>query len=300
MVHSSSNESEHDLPEWPAFIKAALEMLFGEYQPDREVRAFISHWGALDQEEVLARVLSSGEDEEKHLAICIVGESDFPQARTLLLPFLQSNDAKARWLSALYLGQRKEAVARPTLMTMLTEFLPTEEAPTLVADQSWFDQIRGGAIFALLLWEEVFLALAFRRALLVSVNGEQFLPTHPVRRRILLLDWYGYQDALCYALGRRGVFGALIGIPLSPRRQRIAMVNMVRGYKQVDARLLGSELAFGWEQESELRTSVKAVLAQYFGLSEEEQNAYLDNYSWDLSERERALILDKTTPQGSS
>jgi hypothetical protein len=32
-----------------------------------------------------------------------------------------------------------------------------------------------------------------------------------------------------------------------------------------------SVLVFGWEQEGELRTSVKAVLEQRFGLLEEEQ-----------------------------
>jgi hypothetical protein len=93
---------------------------------------------------------------------------------------------------------------------------------------------------------------------------------------------------VCHIVG--GVLGALLGIPFSSSRQRIAMLKMVMGYKQVKARLIGSELVFGWEQEGELRTSMKAVLAQRFGLSEEEQEYALNQFKRDLAARERYLI----------
>ncbi len=70
---------------------------------------------------------------------------------------------------------------------------------------------------------------------------------------------------------------------------------MVMGYKQVEARLIGSELVFGWEQEGELRTSVKAVLEQRFGLSEEEQEYYLTHFKRDLAAREKHLITGEPT-----
>ena len=292
MAHQSNNEKEQHKVQWPDFIQRGIEMLYGEYQPDQEVKEFIARWGGLDKE-TLVRALSEGQGEDRLLAICIIGESDLSQARILLLPFLHSPEAKERWFSALYLGRRKEKLALPVLITMLTEFLPSEESPSLVTDPAWFDQLRGRAVDTLLLWKEASLASVFRQAFLASVNGERYLPEHPVRRRILLRDWYSYQDGLSYALGRKGAFGALTGIPLSPRHQRIAIVKMAIGYKQVEAHLIAGELEYGWEQEGELRTSVKAVLAQRFGLSEGEQEYYLDTYKRDLDAREKGSTSDE-------
>jgi hypothetical protein len=84
-----------------------------------------------------------------------------------------------------------------------------------------------------MLWKDTSLTASFRRAFVTSVRAERFLPDHPVKKRIILYNWYIYQDKLNYTLGRKGAFGALVGIPLSPRRHRIAMINMVIGYKQV-------------------------------------------------------------------
>ena len=274
------------ITEWPDFIQRGLEMLYGEYQPDREVKEFIARWGGFDKE-TLVRVLSEGQGEDRLLAICIIGESDLSQAPTLLLPFLQSVHPKERWLSALYLGRKKEKLAMPVLVTMLTEFLPSEESPTPAIDLAWFDEYRGRAVSTLLLWNEAFLVPAFRHAFVMCVEAERHLPDHPVLKQIVLQNWYGYQDGLCYALGNRGAFGALLGIPLSPRRQRIAILKVVMGYKQIKAHLVASELIFGWEQVGELRTSVKAVLGQRFGFSEEEQENYLNTYKRDLRAREK-------------
>ena len=278
--------------EWPDFIQRGIEMLYGEYQPDQEVKEFIARWGGLDGE-TLVRALSEGQGEDRLLAICIIGESDLSQARILLLPFLHSPEAKERWFSALYLGRRKEKLALPVLITMLTEFLPSEERPKPVTGLAWFDELRRRAVSTLLLWKDASVVVAFRQAFATSVEAERYLPDHPVLRRITLLNWYSYQDGLSYALGRKGAFGALTGIPLSPRRQRIAILKMAIGYKQVEAHLIASELEYGWEQEGELRTSVKAVLAQRFGLSEEEQEYYLDTYKRDLDAREKGSPSDE-------
>ena len=293
MTQLSQHGKEQPRTTWPDFLKRGLEMLYGEYQPDQEMKEFRARWGGVDRETFM-RVLAEGKDEDRLLAICCIGESNLPQARTLLLPFLQSVDPKERWLSALYLGGRKEQLALPVLITMLTEYVPSEAAPT-PTDMAWLDHYRGNVVSTLCLWEDASLVVAFRRALATSVNAEQYLPDHPVQRRIILLDWYGYQDGLSYALGSKGAFGALVGIPLSPRRQRIALLTMVMGYKQVEARLIGSELVFGWEQEGELRTSVKAVLEQRFGLSEEEQEYYLNHFKRDLAAREKHLITGEPT-----
>jgi hypothetical protein len=288
MAHQSHMNKEQNRTEWSDFLKRGLKMLYGEYQPDQEMKAFIARWGGVDRK-TLVRVLAEGQGEDRLLAICVIGESDLPQARTLLLPFLQSVHPQERWLSALYLGRKKEKLALPVLITMLTEYLPSEGFPT-PEDMMRFDELRGSVVSTLLLWKDASLIADFRRALATSVKAEQYLPDHPVQRRIILLNWYIYQDGLSYALGSKGAFGALLGIPLSPRRQRIAMLHMVIGYKRVKARLVASAFEYPWEQEGEQRTSMKAVLEQRFGLSEEEQEYYLNHFKQDLAARERHLI----------
>ncbi len=295
MAQLSHNQEGQNRTKWPHFLKRGLKMLYGEYRPDQEMKAFIARWGGGDRE-TLVRVLAEGQGEDRLLAICVIGESDLPQARTLLLPFLQSVHPQERWLSALYLGREKEKLALPVLITMLTEYIPSEEFPTLVIDDlAWFDELRGSVVSTLLLWKDASLIAAFRRALATSVKAEQYLPDHPVQRRIILLNWYAYQDGLSYALGSKGAFGALLEIPLSPSRQRIAILKMVMGYKKVKARLVASALEYPWEQEGEQRTSMKAVLEQRFGLSEEEQEYYLNHFKQDLAARERHLISGEPT-----
>jgi hypothetical protein len=202
MAHQAYDEWEQMRKKWPNFLKRGLEMLYGEYRPLREMKAFLARWGGVDRE-TFVRVLAEGEGEDRLLAICVVGESDLPQARTLLLPFLQSAHPQERWLSAIYLGRKKENLALPVLITMLTEYLPTEETPT-PEDMMRFDEWRGSIVPTLLLWNDASVVPAFRRALATSVKAEQYLPDHPVQRRIILLDWYSYQDGLSYALGRKG------------------------------------------------------------------------------------------------
>lgn len=292
MSHLCSNDEERISNNQPDFLKSACKMLYGEYQPEQELKQFVAHWGRLDQETFL-RVLAEGQGEDRMLAICFIGESDLPQVPILLLPLLQSVQTKERWLSALYLGQRKEKLALPILVAMLTEFLPSEESPTPAIDLAWFDEYRGRAVSTLLLWKDASLIPAFRHALVMCVEAERYLPDHPVQKHIVLQRWYAYQDGLSYALGSLGAFGALMGISISQLRQRIAILKMVSGYKQLKAHLVGNELIVGWEQEGELRTSVKAVLEQRFGLTEKEQENYLNSYKRDLHTREKNLSDDQ-------
>ncbi len=169
MAHQSHNEWEQIRKKWPDFLKRGIEMLYGEYRPLQEMKAFIARWGEVDQE-TLVRVLAEGEGEDRLLAICCIGESDLPQARTLLLPFLQSVHPQERWLSALYLGRKKEKLALPVLITMLTEYLPSEESPT-PEDMMRFDELRGSVVSTLLLWKDASLVPAFRQALATSVKA---------------------------------------------------------------------------------------------------------------------------------
>lgn len=294
MSHPPFRDEEYHRHPWPDFLKPALEMLYGEYQPDQEIREFIARWGGFDPE-TLARMLTQGHEEDRLLGICIVGESKPANRRAMLLPFLQSPHPKERWLSALYLGREKEPLALPALLTMLTEFLPSEEAPRPEVDIAWFDELRGNAVDTLLLWDDLYLMVAFRQAFATSVQAEQYLPRLPTQRRIVLLNWFSYQDGLSYALGRQGAFGALMDIPLSLPRQRIAILQMVMGYLQIEMPLIAGNLDVGWEQEGKLRSALKSVLEQRFGLSEEEQNEYLNNYIRDLHDRDMLWTSDNLT-----
>jgi hypothetical protein len=219
-----SNEEEPGTSKWPDYIERGFEMIYGEYIPDSEVEAFASRWGGLEPENFV-RALSEGQGEERLLAICVIGWSDLPQASTLLLPFLKSSNAKERWLSALCLGRMKEEAAFPVLVSMLTEFLPSEASPLLVEEQAWFDEERSQAAYTLSHWEDPALIPLFRHAYETSVQAERSLPDDP---HILVLTqvWYNYQDVLVRLLGRWGAFGALTGMKLPPYHLRLAIVNM--------------------------------------------------------------------------
>jgi hypothetical protein len=101
MAHQSQNEKEQERTQWHANLKRGLNMLYGEYQPDQEMKAFLARWGGIDRE-TFVRVLAEGQGVERLLAICVLGESNLPQAQTLLLPFLQSIHPQEQMHTQLY------------------------------------------------------------------------------------------------------------------------------------------------------------------------------------------------------
>ena len=193
MVQSSNpaDKERQSTSQWPDFIEHGFEMIYGEYIPAEQVEAFAKRWGGLNLENFV-RALAEGQREDRLLAICVIGWSDSPQASSLLRPFLQSTDAKERWLSALCLGRMKESSALPFLISMLTEYLPSEQLPTLREDQGWFDEERIRVAFTLGLWEDPSLVPALRHAYASNVKAEQYIPNLP-DKPILKQFWYMYQ-----------------------------------------------------------------------------------------------------------
>lgn len=63
MSHLSSSGKEQIGDNQTDFLKRAIEMLYGEYRPEQELEAFITHWGGTDPETFL-RVLAEGQDED--------------------------------------------------------------------------------------------------------------------------------------------------------------------------------------------------------------------------------------------
>jgi hypothetical protein len=116
----------------------------------------------------------------------------------------------------------------------------------------------------------------------------------PVFRQALLQTWRKEQDpqelphstsrwfyeALCYALGRRGVLGALHGIWLPGPLRRQALRFLVLGYLNLPERFNSNALhSFFWEKE--VRDEVSAVLMECFGLAHQEVQQVLDTHLED-------------------
>lgn len=263
------------MSQWPAFIEQGFEMMYGEFIPDEAVEAFASRWGGLAPEN-WQRALLEGQGEDRLLALGVIGWSDFPQASSLLLPFLHSQQAKERWFSALGLGRMKQEAARPLLVSMLTDSLPSEQVPFLQAEQAWFDEERIRVALTLGLWDDPSFVPVFRQAYHLHVQAEQYLPDLP---GIFLLKqrWYLYQETLMRILGHWGALGVLAGMVLPPYHLRLAIINLALGYCQVAKRSEESGATYRWQDDAAFTQQLKGVLTQRFGIAEEEQDHYLED-----------------------
>lgn len=120
----------------------------------------------------------------------------------------------------------------------------------------------------------------------------------PILRQAFLRSWkdeqregawfrsYFADDALLYALGRRGALAALHGIALPPPRQLLAMNFLALGYVRVDERFqdLYDEMFFN----QALKEEVAAVLTAHFALSEEEGRTCVTCFVHDYQDRDDA------------
>lgn len=285
------DESDHqgdlhnkDAPHWPDYVENGFAFIYGEYIPPYEVEAFRTRWGDLERETFI-RVLSEGRGQDRLLAMCVLGESHLPQAPALLRPFLHSTDDEERWISALTLGKLKDEAALPVLIYMLTEALPTAEAPYSHSEDDarpGFTQWRLATAVTLHQWDDRKLVPVFRQALLANIRAEAY---NPFRKDF----WFSFQDVLISALGRWKAFGGLTGLVLSPTRLKSALMTLAAGacssgYYYPDHVVAPWEK--NWLEGNEpLRNAIKAILAEQFGLSEEEQEQHLEEYTRNLNLR---------------
>ena len=313
--------SEHDISNfgkiWPQYLIDGLLLFYdGMSIPIEEVNAFIHRWStltaeqkeklkqisqegytmdispekldayvplldSLQNEEVYLRALTEGMAPDRELAICILGKSNFPQAREAVLPFLASTEPKERWLSALVLGERGEVSAFSTLTTMLTEFFP-QKSRGIVVEQQWFNQYRGYALRLLELASIPSFIPIVRHAFIESIEAETTVfNTHiqytPIEKECLQ-RWYQYQDALARVLGRKEAFGALTGQHIPPEHLYIALINMALGYCNIEEFLQVAGPPYDWQADKTFSTKVKIVLEQRFGLLELEQQKAFELY----------------------
>jgi hypothetical protein len=244
------------MDEYPRYVTEAFGSIYvgGEYREPLEI--FASRWGGLDLD-VFRRALREGEEDDRVLALLAIGSTMTPEAQSQLLPFLESRVPMERWASALWLGRMHDERALPVLQTMLVEGL----GPLWLA---WYLDFVHRSDIAYLLgeWGPASVVPWLRQAFQVALEVEQIWPTNQLL--------YHYQDALTYALGQRGAFGALVGLALPPERLGLPMVYLALGHLQARRRyrdfLIGIILNKGLQEE------VATVLEQQFGLSEQERD----------------------------
>ncbi len=195
-------------------LRRGFEKIYGENVPPMEIHIFMEQWEGFSVEN-LEQALLYGQERDRLLAICLLGEESLLSAQWLLRPCLHSSNPKERWLSASYLGKIKDEEAFPVLVHMLTEFLPSAQSSSLVEDQSWFDEMRTDILLVLRLWDTPILVEGFRTALIRVIQAEQYLPDLP-RIRFQRFAWCTYQEGLLQELGRRGSFWSIVTCSFFP------------------------------------------------------------------------------------
>ncbi len=224
-------------------------------------------------------LLHEGKGADRLAAIFVIGHNPaLAEATDLLLPFLTSSDLLERCAAACMFALRRDERAFP----ILEEYLCVEP-----------DDVYGYYPTEARVW---YASYRSRIAHLLGTWGPSSVV--PVLRRSFLNLWrreekYGVvgsesstDDALCYALGRRGALSAFHGIGLPAQRRRLALMYMTLGYVQADERFenLRSEVLLNSALQQELAT----VLADHFALSEEEIKETVHSFGDDIEEREHA------------
>jgi hypothetical protein len=265
----------------PSHQIKAFEAVFGAAADDEKLEAFASRWGGLDFE-TFRRVLEIGQGKDKLVAIFAIGYMATPEAQTLLLPLLHSVVQQDRWASAICLGEMEDERAFPYLQAMLLEGLSLDPGTWPRSNEEhweehWYDECRIEAVSLLAACTEPSLIPTMRQAFIIIWKLVQAGHPH--------LFGYSYQDELTYALGQRGAFGVLTGLDLPPPHRKTAMVYLALGYLQAKTRYrrIISELMLN----ETLQQEVAEVLAQRFGLSEEEREDCVANYYDNSGARKR-------------
>lgn len=202
--------------EYSPHIRVALAEM-GEMS-ETNLEAFRTSWGSFEIPG-LRRALHAGSDYDRLFAIWALGATRSEEARAELLPLLESTQPLERWASALALGELREQRSLPVLWRMLTELLPpnTDEHAVTISDveyraSEFYHAWRPTIPLVLGEWGRPESVSPLRTGLQAALRVE--LSLHPADEsyRSDVYYWSLYEDALVYALGRLGGFGALAGI----------------------------------------------------------------------------------------
>ncbi|WP_376796906.1 HEAT repeat domain-containing protein [Thermogemmatispora sp.] len=281
--------------QYPLYVARAFlsvdydEPLFSQDEPEQPwyrlaweaAEAFSQRWGGFD-EATLQLVLHQGPLPDQLAAVFALGHSSFPGANDSLAPLLHSNDWLLRGAAACCLVLRRDERAIP----VIERYLLTP-APTLITHegllcpvppaQLWYEKYKALVAWVLAEWGPPSLVPVFRQALLQTWHEEQ----DPEE---LYSPWSReFYEALCYALGRRGVLGALHGIQLPELLRRHALRLLALGYLRVPERFDDSDW-YSLLQHPDIRKEITILLKDKFGMEDPEIQKIFDS-AWDDLER---------------
>lgn len=280
---------DESMSSWPDYVAHGFEMIYGEYIPPEDVEAFSERWGGLHLDNFV-EALKRGEEQDRLLALAVLGYSGDARMTTVLRPWLGSSDDKERWLSTIGLGRLKDEASYPALVALLTEFLPSEQQPWLFKEQGLFDDWRWTVVEVLSLWDIPSPVPALRKAYQGSVEAEQYVP--PSARHIILELWFRYQEMLCRDLGKSGALGVFTDLHLPPVHRKIGIVNIALGFCHIEEKYEQYRLLYEWDNDEEMLKALHMVLETRFGLTEAERIDYLDVAKETLGQQWRRLKED--------
>ena len=283
--------------ELPEFVVEAAKETSHE-DPGQVIRPFLTTWGGYSVD-VLQRALSEGSGDDRIFAITALGLLDSSdQVESLLLPFLQSEDDKERWASAIALGRHKNEHVFFLLQRMLIEDIFKHD------DFPLFDwQLYRRCTIALLLgaWErpEAVVALCHAFHVCWEIEQQSNLSAEPERVDEYKHWWHFFEDHLAYALGQLEAWGAISTLGLSTAHIRVAIIFTVLGSLHIDTQKIFAQgrapyifdrshypsstlSAFASYPDPPFFVKPEAVariLQERFGLSETEQVQYIQDFA---------------------
>lgn len=287
-----SHDECYFMPRYPrhvaqAFIGVSYDDILGDEDdlsilyPQRielAIQDFALRWGGLG-DTVFLRVLHEGRGRDRLVAIFAIGQnSACTHATDLLAPFLTSSDQLERCAAACMFALRRDERALPVLEEYLLHEPPKDEqGRALPESEVWYKSRRSRIARLLATWGPSSLVPILRQACLHlwKVEGQTVGSIYDQET----------QDALCYALGRRGALGAFHGIELPAQRRRIALMYLALGYVQADERF--EDLHGKILLHEGLQHGLTMVLMEHFALSEEEGRATIRSYHKDIENRYR-------------
>lgn len=246
---------------------------------EEAIQQFAERWGGLDDATFL-QALQQAKGPDRLVAIFALGyNSSLSDATDLLAPFLSSPDQLERCAAACMFALRRDERALPVLEEYLLREPPTDEQGRYLPESSvWYASDRCRIARLLATWGPSSVIPVLRQAFLHlwMLEGEEGGNVYDQET----------QDALCYALGRRGALSAFHGIELPAQRRRIASMYLALGYVRADERF--DRMYDAILLDSGLEQELIRVFMEQFALSEEESREMIRSYPTDTERRRYA------------
>jgi hypothetical protein len=263
------------------------------------IERFTHQWGGLDAE-TFHQVLAKGQGKDRVFAIFALANLAPTDVVTLLSPFLESERREDRWASAISLGRLRDPRVFPLLQDLLLSSIEDYyKVVTMRGDTyAWYHQQRHSIALILGAWGNPQATPVLRHALQTVWQLEQQPGPFDGSWRGHLEEMHYLQDSLAYALGRLEAWGVLVHLGLPPSHLSLAMQHMILGYLRIKLIGIPGLLGFYKFDDEPLNPEIpvvdkrqfKTVLAQRFGLFEEEQDRFLLQVAHDFRKRHEEVI----------